>query len=103
MSADFRFSDVDIYNKYYETSHKSPELLEDRIYGLSEIFRNDIKNARVVACPGCYPTAALLSLIPLIKENIISLEDIIIDAKSGVSGAGRSNKEDLMFSESQKV
>ena len=99
MSADFRFSDVDIFNKYYQTSHKSPEILEVSVYGLSEIFRNDIKNARVVACPGCYPTAALLSIIPLIEGGIISLEDIIIDAKSGVSGAGRSNKEDLMFSE----
>ena len=99
MSADFRFSDVNIYNQYYETSHNSSELLNETAYGLSEIFRDSIKESRIVACPGCYPTAVLLSILPLIKENIISLEDIIVDAKSGVSGAGRGNKEELMFSE----
>ena len=99
MSADFRFSDSDIFNQYYQTTHESPEVLKSSVYGLSEIYRNDIKDARIVACPGCYPTAILLSIIPLIKDGIISIEDIIIDAKSGVSGAGRSNKEDLMFSE----
>ncbi len=99
MSADFRFSDVNIYNQYYETSHNSPELLSDSVYGLSEIFREKIKDSRIVACPGCYPTAVLLSILPLIKEKIISLEDIIVDAKSGVSGAGRGSKEELMFSE----
>ena len=99
MSADFRFSDVNIYNQYYETSHNSSELLSETVYGLSEIFRDSIKESRIVACPGCYPTAVLLSILPLIKENIISLEDIIVDAKSGVSGAGRGNKEELMFSE----
>ena len=99
MSADFRFSDVNIYNQYYEASHNSPELLSDSVYGLSEIFREKIKDSRIVACPGCYPTAVLLSILPLIKEKIISLEDIIVDAKSGVSGAGRGSKEELMFSE----
>jgi len=99
MSSDFRFKDADTYNKYYETKHSSEELLKDSAYGLTEIYRSNIKDARVVACPGCYPTAVLLSIIPLINDNIISLEDIIIDAKSGVSGAGRGLKNELLFSE----
>jgi len=99
MSSDFRFKNVDTYNQYYETIHSSEELLIDSAYGLTEIYRSHIKDARVVACPGCYPTAVLLSIIPLINNNIISLEDIIVDAKSGVSGAGRGLKNELLFSE----
>lgn len=99
LSADFRFSDVNVFNKYYETSHNSPDLIKESVYGLSEIFKDDIQKSRIVACPGCYPTAVLLPLIPLIRSRIVSIEDLIIDAKSGVSGAGRGNKEDLMFSE----
>ena len=99
LSADFRFSDVNVFNKYYETSHKSPDLAKKSVYGLSEIFKDDIKRSRIVACPGCYPTAVLLPLIPLLRSKIISIEDLIIDAKSGVTGAGRGNKEELMFSE----
>ena len=99
MSSDFRFKNVDTYNRHYETKHKSEELLKDSVYGLTEIYRSNIKKARIVACPGCYPTAVLLSIIPLVNSNIIDLEDIIIDAKSGVSGAGRGLKNELLFSE----
>jgi N-acetyl-gamma-glutamyl-phosphate reductase len=99
MSADFRFNDVELFNKSYESKHKSENLLKDSVYGLSEIYRDKIKEANIVACPGCYPTAVLLSILPLIRGNIISLDDIIIDAKSGVSGAGRSLKGELLFSE----
>ena len=90
MSADFRFSDVNIYNQHYETSHNSSELLSETAYGLSEIFRDSIKESRIVACPGCYPTSVLLQLIPLIRKNIISTNNMVIDSKSGYSGAGRS-------------
>ena len=99
MSADFRFNDVELFNKSYESKHKSENLLKDSVYGLSEIYRDKIKEANIVACPGCYPTAVLLSILPLIRGNIISLDDIIIDAKSGVSGAGRSLKGEFLFSE----
>ncbi|MBL08839.1 MAG: N-acetyl-gamma-glutamyl-phosphate reductase [Rhodobiaceae bacterium] len=99
MSADFRFTNSKIYNEYYETKHGSENLLKEAIYGLSEINRKNIKGARIVACPGCYPTAVLLPLIPLIRSKLVQLDDIIIDAKSGVTGAGRSLKKDLLFSE----
>jgi len=99
MSADFRFNDVELFNKNYESKHKSENLLNNSVYGLSEIYRDKIKEANIVACPGCYPTAVLLSILPLIRGNIISLDDIIIDAKSGVSGAGRGLKGELLFSE----
>ena len=99
MSADFRFKDVELFNKSYESKHESENLLKDSVYGLSEIYRDKIKEANIVACPGCYPTAVLLSILPLIRGNIIRLDDMIIDAKSGVSGAGRSLKGELLFSE----
>ena len=99
MSADFRFKDVKLFNKSYESKHESENLLNDSVYGLSEIYRDEIKGANIVACPGCYPTAVLLSILPLIRSNIISLDDLIIDAKSGVSGAGRGLKGELLFSE----
>jgi len=99
MSADFRFKDVNLFNESYESKHESENLLKNSVYGLSEIYRNEIKDANIVACPGCYPTAVLLSILPLIRNNIINLDDIIIDAKSGVSGAGRSLKGELLFSE----
>lgn len=85
LSADYRLDDPRIYEKYYE-KHESPEL--KAVYGLSELHRDEIKEAKLVANPGCYPTAAVLSLAPLVKENIIKPDPIIIDAKSGTSGAG---------------
>lgn len=99
LSADFRLFDVDIYAKWYGGEHKAPELQKEAVYGLSEHAREDIKQARLVACPGCYPTSASLPLIPLLKEKLIETDMIIIDSKSGISGAGRSAKVDNLFTE----
>jgi N-acetyl-gamma-glutamyl-phosphate reductase len=99
MSADFRLRDLGTYAEWYGGEHSAPELLEGAVYGLTEHYRDQIKSARLVACPGCYPTAVLLALLPLVKTKLIAGEDIIIDAKSGVSGAGRSLKQNILFSE----
>ena len=88
LSADFRLRDVSVYRSWYQ-EHSNPDLLQKAVYGLCEIHREDIRNARLVANPGCYPTSVLLPLIPLLKAGIISFQDIIVDSKSGVSGAGR--------------
>lgn len=97
LSADFRIHDINTYKKFYG-EHEAPELQKEAVYGLTEIYRQQIMNARLVANPGCYPTSALIPLIPLIKKGAIE-RDIIIDAKSGVSGAGRSVKEASLFCE----
>lgn len=99
MSADFRLRDPKLYAEWYANEHSAPGLLEDAVYGLTEHHRDKIKGARLVACPGCYPTAVLLALLPLVGANLIETSDIIIDAKSGVSGAGRSLKQNILFSE----
>ncbi len=99
LSADFRLEDRKIYEKWYQTKHPAPELLSEAVYGLSEIYASRIAKARLVANPGCYPTASLLPLIPLLREGLVSPEGLIIDAKSGVSGAGRSAKLRLIFCE----
>ncbi|MFC3051016.1 N-acetyl-gamma-glutamyl-phosphate reductase [Kordiimonas pumila] len=99
LSADFRLRDTETYAKWYGKAHDATDLQKKAVYGLTEIYRDDIKKADLVACPGCYPTAALLSLIPLLKAGLIKTEDILIDAKSGVSGAGRSLKEQNLFVE----
>ena len=99
LSADFRLRDADTYEKWYGGKHDAPALQNEAVYGLTEHYREDIKNARLVACPGCYPTAALLALIPLLQEKAIAKDNIIIDAKSGVTGAGRSLKEGNLFTE----
>ena len=98
LSADFRIKDIKLYEKYY-TKHQNPKYLKKFIYGLTEFNRNKIKHSRYIACPGCYPTSILIPILPLIKKNIISTNDIIVDSKSGVSGAGRNIKQDLLFSE----
>ena len=90
LSADFRLNDFSEYEKWYGHSHKAPHLQSDAVYGLTEHYREEIENARLIAVPGCYPTASLLPLIPLKEEDAIDLESIIIDAKSGVTGTGRS-------------
>lgn len=89
LSADFRLKSLETYKKWYG-EHPCFELVNKSVYGLPEIYRDEIKNAQIVANPGCYPTSALLPLYPLIKESIIDLKKIIVDSKSGVSGAGRS-------------
>jgi N-acetyl-gamma-glutamyl-phosphate reductase len=99
MSADFRLRDPAVYEKWYGVPNKAPALQSEAVYGLTEHYRDDIRKARLIACPGCYPTAALLMLLPLVKKGLIEVDDIIIDAKSGVSGAGRSLKQNLLFCE----
>lgn len=99
LSADFRIKDVNIYEQWYGIKHKSPGLLEEAIYGLCEINRDKIKKARLIANPGCYPTCTILSIYPLIQEGIIDSSSIIIDAKSGTSGAGRSAKVTNLYCE----
>ena len=92
MSADFRLRDTGTYAKWYGREHAAAHLLQDAVYGLTEFYGEAIAKARLVACPGCYPTAALLALLPLVHAKLIDATDIVIDAKSGVSGAGRSLK-----------
>jgi N-acetyl-gamma-glutamyl-phosphate reductase len=89
LSADFRFSDVTLYETHYQP-HTCPELLKKAVYGLSEVYTENIRSAAIIGNPGCYPTSTLLPLIPLIKAGLIETERIIVDSKSGVSGAGRS-------------
>lgn len=98
LSADFRIKDAAIYGTWYE-EHKAPELLKEAVYGLPELHREEIKNARLVANPGCYPTSAILALAPLLKDGLIDNSSIVIDSKSGVSGAGRSATQDTHFPE----
>ena len=99
MSADFRLRDPEAYAQWYGRPHEAQDLLATAVYGLSEHYREAITKARLVACPGCYPTATLLALLPLAKSRLIEPEDIIIDAKSGVSGAGRGLKQGTLFAE----
>ena len=100
LSADYRLRNVKIYEKFYKTKHSDTENLKNAIYGLPEIYRSRIKKASLVANPGCYPTAAILGLAPLIAcESLQANESIIIDAKSGVTGAGRRAVLDYFFSE----
>ncbi|XP_051137792.1 probable N-acetyl-gamma-glutamyl-phosphate reductase, chloroplastic [Andrographis paniculata] len=99
LSADFRLQDVNEYEEWYGQPHKAPELQKEAVYGLTEIYRPEIQAARLVANPGCYPTSVQLPLIPLIKANLIEVENIIIDSKSGVSGAGRGAKEANLYTE----
>jgi N-acetyl-gamma-glutamyl-phosphate reductase len=88
LSADFRFKDPMVYEKWYQ-KHTCPEFLEESVYGLPELHREKIRKARIVGNPGCYPTGALIGLIPLVAKGLISYETVIVDSKSGVSGAGR--------------
>ncbi|MBO6503578.1 MAG: N-acetyl-gamma-glutamyl-phosphate reductase [Kordiimonadaceae bacterium] len=99
LSADFRLRDVGTYAEWYGREHTAQSVQPKAVYGLTEFYREELKQAQLVACPGCYPTAALLALVPLLKAGLISTNDIIIDAKSGVSGAGRSLKEQNLFVE----
>lgn len=99
LSADFRLEDPAAYAKWYGHEHHALDLQKEAVYGLVEIYRRDIKKARLVANPGCYTTCAQLPLIPLLKAKAIEPDEIVIDAKSGMSGAGRSAKEEMLFSE----
>ena len=99
LGADFRLTNADIYEKWYNKEHESKELLTEAVYGLCEINRDKIKNSRLVANPGCYATCSILALYPLLEAGIIMPEDIIIDAKSGISGAGRTAELGSLFCE----
>lgn len=99
LSADFRIKDVSVYEKWYGIEHKSPEYIKEAVYGLCEINREDIRGKRLVANPGCYTTCSILSLYPLVKEGVIDPDTIIVDAKSGTSGAGRGVKINNLFCE----
>lgn len=99
LSADFRIKDLAVYEKWYGITHQSPEFIPEAVYGLSEINREQVKQARLIANPGCYPTCSVLSIYPLLKEGLIDPHSVIVDAKSGVSGAGRSAKVGNLFCE----
>ena len=99
LSADFRLKDVSVYEHWYKLQHASPQYLPEAVYGLCEINREDIRKARIVANPGCYTTCSILSAYPLVKEGLIDGNTLIIDAKSGTSGAGRGAKVQNLFCE----
>ena len=99
LSADFRIKDQNVYEEWYKIEHKSPQFLPEAVYGLCEINREQIKGARILANPGCYPTCSILSIYPLAKEGLIDMNTLIIDAKSGTSGAGRGAKVDNLYCE----
>lgn len=99
LSADFRIKDVSVYEQWYGMEHKSPQFIDEAVYGLCEINRDKVRDARLVANPGCYPTCTILSIYPLLKEGLINPDTIIVDAKSGTSGAGRGAKVNNLFCE----
>lgn len=99
LSADFRLKDIKVYEDWYKIPHKAPQYIDEAVYGLCEINREKIRKARLIANPGCYPTCSILSVYPLVKEGLIDPATIIIDAKSGTSGAGRGAKVDNLYCE----
>ncbi|MFZ0610506.1 MAG: N-acetyl-gamma-glutamyl-phosphate reductase [Xanthobacteraceae bacterium] len=99
LSADFRLFDPAAYARWYGHAHFAPDLQKEAVYGLTEVYRDKVKAARLVANPGCYTTCAELALIPLLKAKAVDPDEIVIDAKSGMTGAGRAAKEDMLFSE----
>ncbi len=99
LSADFRLKDVAVYEKWYGITHKAPSFIEEAVYGLCEVNREKIKKARLVANPGCYTTCSILTAYPLVKEGLIDPDTLIVDAKSGVSGAGRGAKTQNLYCE----
>lgn len=99
LSADFRLKDPKVYHDYYGHSHPGPGLLSQAVYGLPETHRAEIRNAQLIACPGCYPTSILLPILPLLKAGLIKSTGIIADSKSGVTGAGRKVAEEYLFAE----
>ena len=99
LSADFRIKDVRTYEKWYKIEHRSPQFIEEAVYGLCELNRDKVKGARLIANPGCYTTCSILTAYPLVKEGLIDPDTLIIDAKSGTSGAGRGAKLPNLFCE----
>ena len=103
LSGDFRLNSADSYEEAYHQPHTAHRFLKEAVYGLSEWERNSIRKSRLIANPGCYPTASLLGLLPLSEAGLLASEGLIIDAKSGITGAGRSAQEELLFSECFKT
>lgn len=99
LSADFRIEDPKIYKEFYGHDHSAPELLGKAVYGLPEIYRRKISDAKLVACPGCYPTSILLLLLPLIRQKVLNLASILVTSLSGVTGAGRKVEANYLFAE----
>ena len=99
LSGDFRMKSEESYKRWYDHDHGAPELLPQFVFGLTEVFRSEIAAARLISNPGCYATSVMLPLLPLVKAGLVEPTDIIVDAKSGASGAGRSLREDLLFCE----
>lgn len=99
LSADFRIRDVPVWEKWYGQAHGAPQLLEQAVYGLPEVNRDKIRSAKLIACPGCYPTAAQLGFLPLIEHNLVEPGRLIANAASGASGAGRQGKIDFLLTE----
>ncbi|MDD4801655.1 MAG: N-acetyl-gamma-glutamyl-phosphate reductase [Syntrophomonas sp.] len=99
LGADFRLKDEKVYERYYEVVHEAPEMLSDAVYGLPELYRDKIKKAAIIANPGCFPTSAILPLAPLLQAGVVESQGIIIDSKSGVSGAGKALKASSHFCE----
>jgi N-acetyl-gamma-glutamyl-phosphate reductase len=99
LSGDFRLKSTRLFQRAYHLSHKSPGLIREAVYGLTEWAREELRSARLVANPGCYPTAALLALLPLAKQGLLASRGLTVDAKSGVTGAGRALKEELLHAE----
>ena len=102
LAADFRIKDKDVWEKWYGMKHKSPNLIDQAVYGLPEINRDIVKKSKLIANPGCYPTAIQLALIPLLKKKLINPTNIIADAKSGISGAGKNPELKLLMSEAEE-
>jgi N-acetyl-gamma-glutamyl-phosphate reductase len=99
ISADFRIHDPDLYEKWYGRAHQAVELQKEAVYGLTEIYRDNIKAARLVANPGCFTTTSILAIVPLLEAGAIDPDSIVIDSKSGMTGAGRAAREEMLFSE----
>ncbi len=99
LSGDFRLRTPESYKRWYGLDHAAPDLLPQAVFGLTEVFRPELRGARLISNPGCYATSVMLPLLPLVKERLVEPDDIIVDAKSGASGAGRSLREDLLFCE----
>lgn len=99
LSADYRFSDLDTYTQWYKIPRTDRETATMAVYGLPELYRSKLRNAKIVGCPGCYPTASLLAISPLLKQGLIDADTAIIDAKSGTSGGGRQAKTHLLLAE----
>ena len=101
LSADYRFRDLRVYAQWYGEDRSDGDIAQTAVYGLPELYRQEIATAQLVGCPGCYPTASLLALLPLIKQGLIDLDTIVIDAKSGTSGGGRQAKTHLLLAEAE--